>query len=80
MDIRDGMEVISLCSFLKEQPVFAKRVFPQSSDLSVSAEQILRSIECVSADVKDAEPFQFFMEYIRQLKTSEGSTIAIRRS
>jgi hypothetical protein len=73
MDIRDGMETISLCSFLKEQAVFSSKIFPQSCDLSVSAEQVIRSIKCASEDVKEAESFNFFIDYIKQLKTTEGN-------
>ena len=73
IDIRDGMEAIPLCSFLKRQPEFSRKVFPQSCDLAVSAEQVIGCIKCVSEDVKEAESFKYFMEYIKQLQTTEGT-------
>jgi hypothetical protein len=75
MDIRDGMEAISLCSFLKGQPEFSRKVFPQSCDLAVSAEQVICCIKCVPDDVKEAESFKYFLEYIKQLKTTEGNIV-----
>lgn len=74
-DIRDGMEEISLCSFLKEQPKFAKKIFPQSCDLSVSAEQVTHLIKCVSTEIEESEAFKFLMEYVKQLHNSGGTVL-----
>ena len=77
-DIRDGMEAISLCSFLKQQPVFARMIFPQSCDMSISAQQIAHLIKCVSSDVEDSDAFKFLLEYVEQLPAPKGTLLKIQ--
>ena len=60
---------ITLLIFERATPVF-QRSLPQSCDLFVSAEQVY--LKCVSENVREAEFFNCFMDYIKLLKTTEG--------